>query len=107
MTDTKVHQLAGLVAGGLLVMVVGAPRADAQTYLGGIRGSVHDPGGVVPKAEVTLINEATNAKRTTTSNDVGEYVFTNVPPGTYSLRVAISGFRHTRTKRYASARRNF
>jgi hypothetical protein len=93
MTDTKVHQLAGLVAGVLLVTLVGAPRADAQTYLGGIRGSVHDPGGVVPKAEVTLINEATNARRTTTSNEVGEYVFTNVAPGTYSLRVAMPGFR--------------
>jgi len=93
MTETRLRRLTGLVVAVLLLLAVGATRADGQTYLGGIRGAVRDPGGVVPKAEVTLINEATNARRTTTSNDVGEYVFTNVPAGTYSVRVAMPGFR--------------
>ena len=93
MTDSRVRHCAGVLVGVLLVMLSGAPPADGQTYLGGLRGSVRDPGGVVPKAEITLINEATNTRRTTTSNDVGEYVFTNVPPGTYSVRVSMQGFR--------------
>ena len=93
MTDSSVRYCAGVLVGVLLVMLSGAAPADGQTYLGGLRGSVRDPGGVVPKAEITLINEATNTKRTTTSNDVGEYVFTNVPPGTYSIRVSMQGFR--------------
>ncbi|HEX7779401.1 MAG TPA: carboxypeptidase-like regulatory domain-containing protein, partial [Vicinamibacterales bacterium] len=93
MTDSKIRRWSGLVAGVLLLMLVGAASADGQTYLGGLRGSVRDPGGVVPQAEITLINEATNTRRTTTSNDVGEYVFTNVPPGTYSIRVSMQGFR--------------
>ena len=33
--------------------------ATAQTYQGGIRGAVRDANGVVPGAEVVLVNEET------------------------------------------------
>ena len=60
---------------GLFFAVAVAERVGAQGFQGGLRGAVRDPNGVVPGAEVTLTNEQTNAKRTTTSNDVGEYAF--------------------------------
>ena len=82
-----------LFIGAVALLWLGAAgEIAAQTYQGGIRGAVHDPGGVVPRAEVTLVNEATNARRTTFSNDVGEYVFANVLPGTYTVRITIQGF---------------
>lgn len=84
--------VAVLGLGALLLFGLGT-NADGQTYVGGLRGAVRDQGGVVPRADVTLINEATNARRTTVSNDVGEYVFTNVLPGTYTLRVTMQGFK--------------
>jgi trimeric autotransporter adhesin len=74
-----------------LLGAVGA--AVAQTYQGTIRGIVKDEQGVIPAAEVTLVNEATSATRSITTNEVGEYVFTSVLPGTYTLRAALPGFR--------------
>jgi hypothetical protein len=78
---------------GFFVAVAAAERVGAQGFQGGLRGAVRDPNGVVPGAEVTLTNEQTNAKRTTTSNDVGEYAFTNVLPGTYTVRASLPGFK--------------
>jgi hypothetical protein len=42
-----------------------APNLSGQTYLGGIRGTVRDAGGVIPGATVVLVDEATNETRTT------------------------------------------
>ncbi len=70
-----------------------ASAATAQTYQGGVRGAVHDANGVVPGAEVVLINEETTLPRTTVSNEVGEYAFVNVLPGVYTLTVSLPGFK--------------
>jgi trimeric autotransporter adhesin len=77
---------------GLLVLA-GVADSAAQTFTGGIRGAVRDPGGVIPGVVVTLTNEGTNLSRTTTSNELGEYVFAAVSPGTYSVRAILQGFR--------------
>ena len=70
------------------------PRlANAQGFTGGLRGAVHDPQGVVPGVEVQLTNESTGIKRSVTTNDVGEYSFAAVEPGTYTVRVALQGFK--------------
>ena len=74
-------------------LLAGAVSASAQGYQGGIRGAIRDANGVVPGAEVAIVNEATNATRTMTSNELGEYSFTNVLPGVYTLRVKMTGFR--------------
>jgi hypothetical protein len=70
----------------------------AQTYHGGLRGAVRDPDGITPGASVTLINEATNATRHTTTNQVGEYAFINVDPGTYTVKVSMTGFKTIENK---------
>ncbi|MBS1854114.1 MAG: TonB-dependent receptor [Acidobacteria bacterium] len=65
----------------------------AQIDTGAIVGTVRDAsGGAVPKATVELTNSATGVRRTTTTNEAGEYQFTALPPGTYSVRVTASGF---------------
>ena len=77
------------------VCVLGAiaPAAFAQTYQGAVRGSVKDNQGVIPGAELTLINEETNAVRTTQTNGSGEYAFPNILPGPYVIKVAMPGFK--------------
>ena len=58
---------------GLALVMVAAVTLAGQGFQGGLRGAVKDPGGVVPGVEVTLTNEATNIKRSTTTNEQGEY----------------------------------
>jgi hypothetical protein len=67
--------------------------ASAQTYQGGLRGAVRDANGVVPGADVVLINEDTNLTRTTVTNNVGEYAFPNALPGVYTVRASLAGFK--------------
>jgi len=65
----------------------------AQT-LGTITGEVKDStGGVVPGATVTALNKATNATRTTSSNEVGLFDFPALPPGTYTVKTELDGFK--------------
>jgi hypothetical protein len=58
-----------------------------------LRGSIKDAGGVIPGVEVTLTNEQTNIKRSTTTNERGEYNFANVDPGTYHLTATLQGYK--------------
>ncbi len=83
---------AALVLGALLVVAMSG-SAFGQGFQGGLRGSIKDAGGVVPGVEVTLTNERTNISRNTVTNERGEYVFTNVDPGSYAVKAALTGYK--------------
>lgn len=60
---------------------------------GSLTGSVTDPAGaVVPGVNLTLTNDATSVKFTTTTNEVGSYTFANLDPGRYTLNAEMAGF---------------
>ena len=72
--------------------------ARAQQSLGTLRGKVADElGGVIIGATVTATDSAGVAK-TATTDEQGNYVFTALAPGRYTLRVAQPGSRLTRMK---------
>src|SRR6266849_1403405 len=78
----------------MLLLGATAPPAAAQVATGTVSGTVNDTqGGVIPGATVTLTNErqGTSLAPAVTSN-TGDYVFPNVPTGTYSIGVAMPGF---------------
>jgi hypothetical protein len=77
----------------LVLLAAAAVEAGAQGFQGGIRGAVRDAGGIIPGAEVTATNEATSVARSTTTNDVGEYSFPSLAPGTYQLRITLQGYK--------------
>jgi trimeric autotransporter adhesin len=81
-----------LLAPVLLISVV-ARDVDAQSFQGGLRGTVKDAGGVIPGVVVMLINEQTEVSRDTVSNGSGEYAFPAVDPGLYKLMAVIAGYR--------------
>jgi len=59
-----------------------------------IVGLVQDPSGAsVAEATVTLTETQTNAKRVVTTNSVGEYNASSVPPGTYRIEAEKAGFQ--------------
>jgi hypothetical protein len=67
--------------------------ALAQQTLGSITGSVTDAAGsVIPNADVTITGEQTGLTRTVKSNGAGEYLFTNLPIGIYTLTYSAEGF---------------
>ena len=77
----------------LLIVPLVSSTAWAQTFTGGVRGAVRDSGGVVPGVTVTLINEANGATRDAVSNDQGQYNFAAVPPGVYTVKAELTGFK--------------
>jgi Carboxypeptidase regulatory-like domain len=97
-------RLQNAVLGMSLLAVMGlvvnttAPLAFGQTNTtGDVAGLVADSSGaIVPGATLTLTSLATGAARSTTSNSSGEYRFSQLPPGRYSLSVTASGFEKSK-----------
>jgi hypothetical protein len=80
-----------------LALLACAGLVMAQQETGRIVGSVKDQSGaVVPGATITARNVATSAERVGITDASGGYVITNLAPGTYSLIVAVTGFKQTK-----------
>ncbi|HXY26210.1 MAG TPA: carboxypeptidase regulatory-like domain-containing protein, partial [Candidatus Acidoferrum sp.] len=78
----------------MLAVLLAAPFAGAQSTGGRIRGTVTDAsGGAVVGAKVTLINEGTHATREVQTGANGEYIFLEVPVGSYEIDVDQAGFK--------------
>jgi len=83
-----------LIAILILATLGAAPFGAAQSTGGRIRGTVTDPsGGAVAAAKVTLTNEATNVTRDVDSGVNGDYLFIEVPVGSYEIDVTQQGFK--------------
>src|SRR5580698_7728934 len=68
--------------------------ATAQVTTGDILGNVQDQaGGVIPKLSVSLLNIDTGQMQSAVTSDSGDYTFTLLPPGHYSLTIAAAGFK--------------
>ena len=82
----------------MLVFLLGTlcllPRATAQTFRGGINGTVTDSSGaVVPGAKVTATDVATQTVRETVSSGAGEFAFNDLPVGAYNIKTLATGFQ--------------
>src|SRR5271170_1512757 len=83
----------------LALLIFITAGAFGQLNTADIVGTVADTtGAVVPNATVVLNNLGTNEKRTAQSNGNGEYTFTLLPVGHYSLTVKAGGFQSSVTK---------
>ena len=59
-----------------------------------LSGSVKDPSGaVLPGVEVSATQTATGARRTTVTDETGNYVLPNLPIGPYMLEASLPGFK--------------
>jgi trimeric autotransporter adhesin len=91
-------RLVNLVAAALIVLAcLPAATVNAQLSAGAtLKGHVAGPGGVsVPGARVILFNPQTRRRKETWTDAAGNYVFTNISPGSYRLVVVLVGFRPT------------
>ena len=78
----------------LVVIFLSSALAFAQTEGARISGRVADPSdAVIVGAECKITNLETNVSATTTTNEDGIYVISNLRPATYQLTVQKEGFR--------------
>src|SRR5215469_11653884 len=79
------------VAAALLLLV---PRVHGQSVTGQVSGTVVDAAGaVVPGALVQLTHDLSQTVRAFNTESNGEFIFTGLVPGNYSLRVTQKGFK--------------
>lgn len=87
----------GLLCAALLFAAGARAQVGATSS---ISGQVLDASkAVVVNATISLTDPTTKAVRTTTSNEVGRYSFSDVLPGTYDLSVAKDGFETQRASK--------
>ncbi|WP_263357608.1 carboxypeptidase regulatory-like domain-containing protein [Acidicapsa ligni] len=83
-----------IMLAAIVVMIVGAPLAQAQ-YRASIQGVVTDTtGAVIPGAKLTLTDIGTNGKQVRISDARGIYNFNALPADTFSLVVEKKGFQN-------------
>jgi hypothetical protein len=78
----------------ILVLVSAmTPLLTAQTFRGGIAGTVQDASGAaIPSAKVSLTGTETGFKREMVTTNSGDYSFQDLPLGDYSVEVTSAGF---------------
>jgi hypothetical protein len=78
----------------VVFLLLSGSTASAQ-IAADLRGRVLDASGaVVANATVELTNSDTNTHLVTRTSAFGDYVFTNLNPGSYQLDVTATGFEH-------------
>jgi hypothetical protein len=82
-----------LLFGSLLGLLMALSVSYAQVTAGNVRGVVKDPNGaVVEGATVTITDPAKKTTTTATTSSSGEFQFSNLLPGTYSLKIEAANF---------------
>jgi outer membrane receptor protein involved in Fe transport len=88
--------LYGLAA--TLLALISTTFLQAQTFRGGINGTVTDKtGAAIANATVVAIQTDTGVKHSTTSSSGGEFLFQDLPLGTYSVTVSFPSFETVKT----------
>ena len=102
-TSSVVSRCVSVLAlAALVVLASGSVYAQLSTAT--VTGVVRDSsGGVIPNATVVLRNVDTSVERRSTTNTAGNYVFTNVPPGRYTMEVSAAGFKTNRVAEFGLA----
>src|ERR1700735_4493922 len=72
----------------------------AQTFRGGIHGSVTDASGAaIPNAALQAVDDATGVSHSTLSSSAGEYSFVDLPLGAYTVTATATGFQTLKVDR--------
>ena len=79
--------------GVVLLLLLSVPVSVLSQVSTTVRGTVTDStGGVMPGASVTVVHETTDEATTRLTDETGNYEFTGLPPGIYTLTADVPGF---------------
>jgi hypothetical protein len=95
------HSLRTILCRSILIVFtlalygfISASASLAQSTGGRIRGTITDStGGAITAAKLTITNQANGLERDTETGTNGEYIFLEVPVGTYDIAVNQPGFK--------------
>ena len=91
---TAVWAWFGKAATLTAILCFAASLLVAQSFNGGVRGTVQDPtGAAIAGAKVTLTNVGTGEVHTGTTNNDGGFEFTALVPATYTLVAESTSFK--------------
>src|SRR5215471_16934961 len=91
-TRGELPDMTRVIAVIALLLGCSAPGFAQGTQTGTIRGTVKDQQGLaLPGATITATSPALQGDRTAVSDTDGNFLLRAVPPGTYSLKVEMSG----------------
>jgi hypothetical protein len=77
-----------------LLLAASAAHAQGVGASGDIKGTVTDAsGGLLPKVAVAVVETEKGFRRTTTTDDNGQYRVGGLPPATYDVSVEVTGFQ--------------
>ena len=77
-----------------LLMTIAASTGWSQAVNATLLGTVTDTSGaVVPNAKITITETQTSVNHALQTNDSGNYILPDVPPGLYSVSVEATGFK--------------
>ena len=83
----------------LALLLFGYGTSQAQSTTSAVNGTVSDSSGaVVVGASITVTNTATGVVYAATSDSLGAYHATQLPPGTYTLSAVKTGFQTQNTQ---------
>ena len=92
----RFRPLGYIILACLGILLAQTPRVFGQVDEGSIAGTVQDQtGAVVPNARVTLLNTDQGLSLETVTNSGGEYIFSPVRIGHYTVSAAAPGFSTT------------
>ena len=79
---------------GVFILILTISVTALAQYEGRILGTVTDQsGGAIKDARVTITNVNTGVSRNLLTNEAGDYVAPNLPPGMYRITVEVTGFK--------------
>src|SRR6266581_9064093 len=83
----------------LIYVLLCAPMWGQASYTAQIRGVVRDQSGaLVPKATVTITNDATGISQSSRADDRGLYILTGLRPAVYTIKANAASFRSAEEK---------
>jgi signal transduction histidine kinase/ligand-binding sensor domain-containing protein len=88
------HAVLGRQTIAFVVLLSSASVLRAQSTNASLAGRVTDPSNaIIVGASVAAISDDTNIRHETTTNTSGEYYLGNLPPRSYRIEIAKTGFR--------------
>ena len=83
----------------VLILLAHLTAIGQQAANATLTGTINDPmGAVIAGAKITATQTATGIRRDTVTNEDGLYVFSNMAPGDYELKIESTGFATKVTK---------